>query len=126
MAITESYPLFVRWLRCQGPWDIGIAPLVDNMFNINKSDLKLLDYTAIGATVACSAIGPYAGTVTDGHNGLLVEYGENDWYQALRRLIDDPALRDGLWKAAWQQLVQTRTLEVQRTSRRALLTRLLG
>jgi len=39
--------------------DIGIAPLLDNPFNQAKSNLKLLEYGALGLAVICSDITPY-------------------------------------------------------------------
>ena len=40
--------------------DIGLAPLEDNLFNKSKSDLKLLEYTALGIPSICSDLYPYS------------------------------------------------------------------
>lgn len=39
--------------------DIGLAPLLDNPFNRAKSNLKLIEYAAVGAAVICSDLEPY-------------------------------------------------------------------
>ena len=123
-TITESYPLFASWLRGHGPWDIGIAPLVDEFFNRNKSDIKVLDYTAIGAAVACSNLCPYNVWVRDGVDGLLIGYDVDEWHQKLRSLIVDPDLRLRLWRASWGRMLAERTLEIQRPLYQQVLARL--
>jgi hypothetical protein len=52
---ARRYPRFLRWLRRLPRHDLGIAPLVANPFNAAKSDVKLLDYAAIGLPALCSA-----------------------------------------------------------------------
>jgi len=51
---ARRYPRFVRWLRCLPRHDLGLAPLVANSFNSAKSDVKLLDYAALGLPALCS------------------------------------------------------------------------
>jgi hypothetical protein len=51
---ARRYPRFVRWLRRLPRHDLGLAPLVLNAFNAAKSDLKLLDYAAMGLPTLCS------------------------------------------------------------------------
>jgi hypothetical protein len=55
-----NYAGFVRWLRSQGRrWCAGLAPLADEPFNAMKSDLKLLEYAALGLPAVASPVGPY-------------------------------------------------------------------
>ncbi|MBM5825854.1 MAG: glycosyltransferase family 4 protein [Cyanobacteria bacterium M_surface_10_m2_119] len=51
---ARRYPRFVRWLRRLPRHDLGLAPLVANPFNAAKSDVKLLDYAALGLPALCS------------------------------------------------------------------------
>ncbi len=51
---ARRYPRFVRWLRRLPRHDLGLAPLVRNAFNAAKSDLKPLDYAAMGMPTLCS------------------------------------------------------------------------
>ncbi len=95
-----SYPVFVKWLREQGPWDIGIIPLQDTHFNRGKSHIKFLDYSALGLAIICSDLPIYQGIASDEENALLVGSTSEDWYQAIRRLIEDDRLRNRLSSAA--------------------------
>ena len=83
-----AYPHFVPWLASQGPFDIGISPLVDSTFNRAKSDIKCLDYLALGARPVVSDVVPYRVPELDD----LVDRVGNEpdhWYDVLVRLVDD-------------------------------------
>ncbi|WP_141400390.1 glycosyltransferase [Magnetospirillum sp. 15-1] len=121
---SASYPQFVEWLKSQGPWHVGIAPLTATYFNRYKSHLKYLDYTAVGAAVACSDFTPYNGVVRHGVTGLLVP--DDGWYDALRNLVVDAGLRRSLHDAARQELLSHHTLSSQSTTRRAFWDRVVG
>ncbi|RKZ08226.1 hypothetical protein DRQ25_09560, partial [Candidatus Fermentibacteria bacterium] len=59
-GIDSIYPRFVPWLRSHASlFDVGIAPLTGNSFNQFKSDLKILEYRAMGLVPVASAIQPY-------------------------------------------------------------------
>jgi hypothetical protein len=80
-----AYPRFVRWLRDQGPFDIGLAPLADSAFNRAKSDIKLLDYLALGLLPVVQDSPSYR---LDPATGQVAIHA-SDWTETLRRLIDD-------------------------------------
>jgi hypothetical protein len=109
-----AYPHFVPWLAAQGPFDIGISPLVDSTFNRAKSDIKCLDYLALGARPVVSDVVPYQVAELDG----LVDRVDNDpdrWYAVLERLVDDrEQLRtdvDGRRAAGLAYLTSTRSAD---------------
>lgn len=78
------YPKFVEWLREQGPFDVGIAPLADTPFNRVKSDIKLLDYSAMGLRALVSDLPAYR---TDpAFQSAIV----TDWLEALSDVVDSP------------------------------------
>lgn len=81
-----AYPRFVPWLVAQGPFDIGISPLVDSTFNRAKSDIKCLDYLALGARPVVSDVEPYR---VDELDDLIdrVPNDPDDWYSALEDLV---------------------------------------
>ena len=85
-ADAVAYPRFVRWLRAQGPFDLGLAPLADSAFNRAKSDVKLLDYAALGALPVVEDAIAYR---ADPHAGEIAVHAR-DWHEALSRVLDDP------------------------------------
>jgi glycosyltransferase involved in cell wall biosynthesis len=66
--------------------DVAVAPLQDNAFNRAKSDLKLLEYGALGIPVIASGVAPYLGTPA------ILARARDDWIDELRTLVRD---RDG-------------------------------
>jgi glycosyltransferase involved in cell wall biosynthesis len=65
--------------------DIAIAPLEDNIFNRCKSNLRLLEYGAMGWPVVCSDVYPYQ---TDEAPVLRVKDDKDAWLTEIRRLFD--------------------------------------
>ncbi len=90
--------------------DIGIAPLEESLFNLGKSDLKWLEYTAVGAACVLSDAPAYAEAKALG----LAEVVDNDsesWENALSRLIEDKAHRQRLRDRSFDYLQQHGLLE---------------
>ena len=70
--------------------DIAIAPIEKNVFNECKSNLRLLEYGAMGWPVVCSDVFPYQYLDPP----VFRIANETDaWLEALRKLIDDEPLR---------------------------------
>ena len=68
-------------------FDIGIAPCELSEFNDYKSDIKFVEYGAVGAVTIASPIYPYE-KVINGHNGMLVKDNSYQaWKTALNNLI---------------------------------------
>jgi hypothetical protein len=63
LAVPDGrYEAFTRWLvglARSGRWRAGLAPLAAEPFNDAKSDLKLLEYAALGLPAVASRRGPY-------------------------------------------------------------------
>lgn len=90
------YLKFVPWFLKQGPFDVGIAPLVDNDFNRSKSDIKCLDYLASGLLPVVSDIEAYA-TPDLGPYIIRVKNSGFAWQKALSDLsANRQALRQEL------------------------------
>ncbi len=85
---ATAYPRFVRWLRQQGPFDLGLAPLVDTPFNRCKSDIKLLDYSALGVAAIASDLPPYHFDSELARLVQLVPGMVDDWHAALAAACD--------------------------------------
>ncbi|MBU3076993.1 glycosyltransferase [Sphingomonas quercus] len=105
-AEVIAYPRFVRWLRAQGPFDLGLAPLADNAFNRAKSDIKLLDYAALGL-LPVVASGPAYGA--DPSLAALA-LATDDWHGALSWALDRPDEARARAAAAQDRLWATRTV----------------
>jgi processive 1,2-diacylglycerol beta-glucosyltransferase len=105
-----EYPLFIVWLTHRLRWDIALAPLVDTPFNACKSDLKHLDYAAMGAAGIYSDVPAYAGMVRHGETGWLVPNDTAAWVETLETLIAEPARRRALALAAADYLYGERVL----------------
>lgn len=109
-AEEVEYPQFMLWFTGRLAWDIGLAPLRDTPFNRGKSDIKFLDYSALGAAGIYSDMPVYAGSVRHGENGWLAANRPEAWVDALETLIADPDLRMAIATKARRYLYQERVL----------------
>ena len=89
----SDYPNFVSWLNQRVHWDIGIIPLQEDEFNNSKSNLKLLEYGALGLAVVCSNVPSYRNVAITEQNCLVVDNDYVAWYEGIKRLIEDADLR---------------------------------
>jgi glycosyltransferase involved in cell wall biosynthesis len=108
----QEYPYFVRWIKAQkSSFDFGIAPLADNPINQSKSNLKYLDYTALGIPGIYSNIGPYSETIKTNKNGILVNNSTKEWVSALEVFIKDKEKRVEIAQNAIKDLEKNYLLE---------------
>lgn len=102
------------WIRDVFPglkMDISIAPLEDNLFNRGKSNIKWQESTRAGAAFVASRIGPYKDLFPT--TVVLTNNTEEDWYNALKKLVDDVAYRKKLVQGAREELSKNWRLETQ-------------
>jgi glycosyltransferase involved in cell wall biosynthesis len=90
-------------------FDIGIAPLAYHVFNKSKSDLKVLEYAAVGIPVVATDFGPYSDSVQHGVTGFLVKR-PHEWARYLRDLVNDEAMRAEMGDNA-RRWAATRTIQ---------------
>jgi len=76
------YPQFIKTLNV----DICIAPLLDNLFNACKSNIKMLEYTAMGCPGVYSYIDPYK-------DAYLASKTEDEFIGNIERLVKNYDLR---------------------------------
>lgn len=70
--------------------DIGIAPLTDTRFNRAKSCLKFYEYAAVGTVTLASNVLPYSNEMDKED---LVKNRHRDWYNKLKKLVEDESYR---------------------------------
>ena len=108
------YPMsmhtFYDWLAKNSNWDIGIIPLTDTQFNRCKSELKYIEFSALGIPVIASDMNVYNECIVDGVNGFLAA-NEEEWIDKLSLLINDPILRNGMVNNARKDILENYNLE---------------
>jgi glycosyltransferase involved in cell wall biosynthesis len=75
-------------------FDVGLAPLRGSVFDASKSNIKALEYAALGIPVIASDVEPYRDFVVDGVSGFLCKT-QKQWRAALRE-IQDNELRESM------------------------------
>lgn len=106
-----AYPNFIPWMRQNLRWDLGLAPLEDTPFNRCKSDIKFLDYSALGIPGIYSRLPAYEATLQHLQTGWLAENTPAAWSEALETLLNDPDLRLRLAQNAQEYVFSQRTLQ---------------
>lgn len=79
--------------------DIGLIPLHLCKFNDGKSDLKGLEYGAMGIPFIASPTEPYKKLIKHGENGFLIKHNR-DWSKYIQLLINDDKLRNDMGNKA--------------------------
>ncbi|MBA8991695.1 glycosyltransferase involved in cell wall biosynthesis [Curtobacterium pusillum] len=81
------YPAFARWLvDHRERWRAGVAPLRDEEFNRAKSDLKAIEYTALGLPAVVSDRPSYRDARD--HGVVAVPDDVDAWRHAVRAAVD--------------------------------------
>ncbi len=93
----ESLDDYPTVLASRG-WDIAIAPCINTAFNNSKSDLKIKEYSAVGLPIVASPIRPYL-DAAESNAQILFASTFDEWYNSLKKLIEDSALRDEMVRA---------------------------
>jgi ubiquinone/menaquinone biosynthesis C-methylase UbiE/glycosyltransferase involved in cell wall biosynthesis len=94
-----SYPSMIKgW-----DLDIGIAPLRDNQFNRSKSNLRWLEYSALGIPTVASRVRPFTESIHQAVDGVLCST-KQEWYSALKQLIEDADLRKTIGASAYERV----------------------
>lgn len=87
--------------------DIALAPLDYNEFNRSKSNLKFLDYTTVGVPVIASDVCPYATTIENGFDGIIVKKNRHsEWLKAISELVENKVRRLEFTLNAQEKLVR--------------------
>jgi hypothetical protein len=84
--------------------DMAISPVADNTFNYGKSDLKLLEYSAVGLPAVYSSIGSAIGPYDMIDGICAVQNREDLWYSAIKEMATDSTKWDKFMKAGRTEL----------------------
>ena len=91
--------------------DVGIMPLPDDIWARGKCGYKLIQYMACALPVVASPVGVNCEIIAPGANGFLA-VGEQEWRDALLRLIDDAGLRRTYGAAGRRRVEELYSLQV--------------
>jgi glycosyltransferase involved in cell wall biosynthesis len=88
---------FIPWIKTENYHnevykmniDIALGPLEDNEFNKSKSNLKWLEFGAMGSCFVGSDVYPYSKSILDGITGVTVNNTRN-WAFEINDLIEHP------------------------------------
>ena len=95
---------FVHWEKLPAlvaGVDINIAPIEDTIFNEAKSENKWTEAALVKVPTVASRVGAFKDVIEDGKTGLLCET-EEEWFDAVSRLIEQPELRREIGERAYQ------------------------
>lgn len=88
-----------HYLHAVSEFDIWVAPYRSTAFNAAKFPTKFLEASVLGIPLIASDTPAYRRVIRHGENGFLVRY-EHEWGRLLKRLVDDPGLRQRVGMAA--------------------------
>ncbi len=121
---ASSYPGFVSWLRANNTYQIGLAPLVDNTFNLSKSGIKFLDYSALGLATVASDVQAYRDVIQNDRTGFLLPNNADAWFEGLCSLIDEPLRLAVIRQRAFESFHADWTLSRHAEARKKMLEEL--
>jgi glycosyltransferase involved in cell wall biosynthesis len=90
-------------------FDIGVAPLLDTLFNRGRGPIKFFDYARCGAVGVYSSGPAFESFVTDGVDGFVLKNDQQLWVDTLIKLVHSPDLRATMYEAAWQKVLANST-----------------
>ncbi|WP_435279354.1 glycosyltransferase [Streptomyces sp. 1222.5] len=88
-----------EYLHRVAEFDVWVAPYRSTPFNDAKFPTKWLEASILGIPLIASDTEAYRRVIRHGETGLLVRH-EHEWGKYLKRLVDDPELRQRLGMAA--------------------------
>ena len=115
---------FMHWMllpHALAELDINIAPLEDSMFCEAKSALKYFEAAAVNVPTIASSTVPYQQAITHNVTGMLA-HTKAEWYDCLRALATDAALREKLGAAAHADTLARFTMDAMGTRLAETLT----
>ncbi|MDQ5984044.1 MAG: D-inositol-3-phosphate glycosyltransferase [Eubacteriales bacterium SKADARSKE-1] len=81
--------------------DINIVPLKDTIFNEAKSENKWVEASLVKVPTIASDVGAFSEMIKNNETGVLCKT-EQDWYEALTKMVDDEGFRNQIANAAYK------------------------
>ena len=120
----RSYPDYVDWLHQRVRWDLALLP-VSGKISEDDARLRFLEYAALGVPVVCSDVPSLRDIVEHGRTGWFVANDPGAWRVAVKRLLEEPALRHELAGAARRYVSERFTLEAHEQQFLEILRRVM-
>ena len=90
--------------------DIGLMPLVNDLWSEGKCGLKILQYFGVGVPAVCTPVGVNKDVVQNGINGFYANSPE-EWIEKISTLIEDQALRKAMGTRGRDAVMREYTIE---------------
>ena len=88
-------------------FDIGLAPLYPTEFAKSRSNIRLLQYSALGIPSVVSDFGEYGKALKDGFPAIsVVGNDDSTWAEAIQWYIDNPEQRIDIGKKAKEYAIE--------------------
>ena len=100
---------YAKWLTSLG-LDIGLAPLTEDKFNNSKSNLKYLEYGAMGIPCVFSYVEAYKHDIKNGENGFTAK--PHQFKEKIEKLIKDKDLREKMGREAHKDVKERYSMDV--------------
>jgi glycosyltransferase involved in cell wall biosynthesis len=125
----ENEPYRRRWTKNintyatnYNTFDVSLAPLVETVFNANKSQLKIIEAGFFKKAIIASDVDPFTidlisavdeGKFNDKGNALLVGTKKNhkDWAKHMKRLVENPNMIEDLGNRLYETVKDTYSLK---------------
>lgn len=104
-SLVFNYEQYLRGFSRAG-YDIGLAPLYNDIFHRSKTNNKFREYGACRIAGIYSDVDVYASCVVNNKTGLLVDNDPEAWYQGIASLIENHELRLSIQKDAYKFVQQ--------------------
>ena len=99
--IVYDYESYLRSFSNAG-YDIGLAPLLNDVFHRSKTNNKFREYGASRIAGIYSNVDVYSTCVDHNRTGYLVENDSDAWYDAMSMLIQKDSLRLKIQEQAFE------------------------
>lgn len=101
-----------REIRDFQSFDVGLYPIVEDDWSVGKSGFKAIQYMAVGVPFVMSPVGA-SGDIGEANCTHFLARTEDEWYQALERLLVDENLRSQMGLAGRQHALSHYGLDTQ-------------